>query len=88
MNRFELGFFIKQILATIYKKIDLAKIFLILNTNSYFQYQCLVQLGITKEKQLIDNIILFKHLYEKKKIYEIRWIYGKDSLINAITKIL
>lgn len=60
VNKFDLGFFIKQTLAIIYKKIDLAKILLILYTDSYLLYQCFVQLGTMSKKQLIIHIMTLK----------------------------
>ena len=64
VNGFDLGFVIKQTLATICKRIDLPKIPLILYTNSYLLYQCLVQFGITSEKQLIIDIMPLRQSYE------------------------
>lgn len=49
LNKFELGFVIKQIFITIYKRIDLLKVPFILYINSYLLYQCLVQLGTTSK---------------------------------------
>ena len=71
VNEFNLGFVIKQMLATIYKRIDLAKIPLILYTNSYLLYQYLVQLGTISEKWLIINIIARRQSYEGREIDEI-----------------
>lgn len=79
VNGFDLGFVIKQTLTTIYKKIDLAKVSLILCTNNYLLYQCLVQLGTTSEKQLIINIMVLRQLFEGREIDEIRSICGKDN---------
>ena len=42
VNRFDLGFVIKQTLATIYKRIYLTKIPLVLCTDFYSLYQCLI----------------------------------------------
>ena len=41
-NRFDLRFFIKQMLATIYNKIDLVKILLVLYTDPYLLYKYLI----------------------------------------------
>ncbi len=87
INGFNLGFVIKQTLATICKRIDLAKVPLILCTNFYLLYQCLVQLGTTSEKRLMINIIVLRQSYAQRKIDEIRWICGEDNLVNIMTKI-
>ncbi len=86
VNEFDLGFVIKQTLATICKRIDLAKVPLILYTNSYSLYQCLVQLGTTSEKRLIIDIMALKQSYEGREIDEMRWICGKDNTADAMTK--
>ena len=64
VNRFDLGFVIKQTLATICKRIDLSKIPLILCTDSYSLYQCLVQLGTTSEKRLMIDIMALRQSYK------------------------
>ena len=87
INRFELRFDIKQTLATMCKRIDLAKILLVLCINSYLLYQCLVQLRITSEKQLIIDIMALMQSYEGKEIDKIRWICSKDNPADAMTKV-
>ena len=71
VNEFDLGFVIKQTLATIYKRIDLAKILLILYTDSYLLYQCFVQLETISEKRLMIHIMALKQSYEGREIDEI-----------------
>ena len=88
INGFNLGFVIKQTFATLCKRIDLAKILLILYTNSYLLYQCLVQLGTTLKKQLIIDIMTLILSYKEKEIDKIRWICGKDNPADAMTKAL
>lgn len=72
VNGFDLRFVIKQTFNIIYKRIDLPKISLILCTDSYLLYQCLVQLGTTSEKWLIINIIALKQFFEGQEIDKIR----------------
>ena len=86
VNGFDLGFVIKQTLATICKRIDLPKIPLILCTNSYLLYQCLVQLETTSEKRLMIDIMALRQSYEGQEIDKIRWICGEDNPANAMTK--
>jgi hypothetical protein len=47
-----------------------------------------MKLGITKEKYLIINIIAIRQTYEKKKLFEIRYINKQDNPIDTITKLL
>jgi hypothetical protein len=51
-------------------------------------YECIIKLGITKEKYLIINIIVIRQAYEKKKLFEIRYINRQDNPIDIITKLL
>ena len=44
---------------------------IIVCTNLYSLYKCLVKLSTTKEKHLIINIIALYYLYKRKKITEI-----------------
>jgi hypothetical protein len=48
-------------------------------TNSYSLYECLVKLGSTQEKRLMIDIIALRQSYERREITEIRWIDGKDN---------
>jgi hypothetical protein len=41
-------------------------------TNLYLLYKCLVKLSITQEKRLIINIIVLRQLYKQRKITEIQ----------------
>ena len=72
VNRFDFGFVNKQTLDTIYKRIDLPKIFLILYTNFYLLYQCLVELRTTSKKRLMIEIMALKQSYEGWDIDKIR----------------
>jgi hypothetical protein len=55
-------------------------------TNSYSLYKCLVKLGTTKEKRLMINIMAIRQSYKRRELTEIRWINGQDNLANAMTK--
>jgi hypothetical protein len=55
-------------------------------TDSYLLYECLVKLGITQEKRLIIDIIALRQSYERREITEIRWINRKDNPANTMTK--
>jgi hypothetical protein len=55
-------------------------------TDLYSLYKCLVKLSTTEEKRLIIDIIALCQSYERREITEIRWINRKDNPANAITK--
>ena len=59
---------------------------IIVCTNSYSLYECLVKLGTIKEKRLMINIMALHQSYERREIIEIQWIDGKDNPANAMTK--
>jgi hypothetical protein len=59
---------------------------LVICTNLYFLYECLVKLGTTQEKRFIIDILALQQSYERRKIAEIRWIYNRDNPANALTK--
>jgi len=49
-------------------------------------YECLVKLGTTKEKRLMIDIMALRQSYERRKLFEIRWINGNDNPADAMTK--
>jgi hypothetical protein len=55
-------------------------------TDLYSLYECLVKLGTTQEKRLMIDIMALWQSYERREITEIRWIDGKDNPANAMTK--
>jgi hypothetical protein len=55
-------------------------------TDSYSLYKCLVKLGSTQEKRLIIDIMALRQSYKQREITEIRWIDGKDNSADTITK--
>ena len=67
-------------------RIKLPTIPLIIYTDSYSLYECLVKLGTTTEKRLIIDIISLRESYKNREIAEIRWINGTDNPADAITK--
>jgi hypothetical protein len=62
------------------------KIPMIVCTDSYSLYECLVKLGTTKEKRLMIDIMALRQSYERREIMEIRWINGGDNPADAMTK--
>jgi hypothetical protein len=69
-----------------YREHCLAPVPLVICTDSYSLYECLVKLGTTKEKRLIIDIMALRQLYERREITEICWINGEDNLADAFTK--
>jgi hypothetical protein len=67
-----MSFAIDFTLTIIIKQLELPIISIIIYTDSYSLYECLVKLGITKEKRLIIDIIAIRESYENRELFEIR----------------
>ena len=67
-------------------RLGLPAIPLIICTDSYSLYECLVKLATTNEKRLMIDIMALRQSYERREITEIRWINGKDNPADAMTK--
>ena len=59
---------------------------LIICTDSFSLYECLVKLGTTKEKRLMIDIMAVRESYERRELAEICWIHGKDNPADSMTK--
>ena len=58
----------------------------VLCTDSFSLYECLVKLGTTKEKRLMIDIMALRQSYERRELAEIRWIKGDSNPANVMTK--
>jgi hypothetical protein len=77
---------IESILNIIAERLKFSSVSIIVYTNSFSLYECLVKLGTIKEKRLMIDIMALKQAYEQKDVFEIRWINGQDNLADVITK--
>ncbi|KAI0992846.1 hypothetical protein K3495_g15338 [Podosphaera aphanis] len=82
----DMGISISSTLDTITAQLNLNKIPVIVCTDSYSLYECLVKLGTTKEKRLMIDIMAIRQSYERRELAEIRWINGLDNPADAMTK--
>ncbi|EKD18182.1 hypothetical protein MBM_03954 [Drepanopeziza brunnea f. sp. 'multigermtubi' MB_m1] len=48
------------------------EVFIVVYTDSYSFYECLVKLGTTKEKRLMIDIIAFKQSYERRELAKVK----------------
>jgi hypothetical protein len=87
INGFDLAYIIAAILKMIIDQQNLPKILIVLYTDSKFLYEYIIKLRTIKEKHLIINIITIKQTYEKKELFEIRYINRRDNPIDTITKL-
>jgi hypothetical protein len=69
---FAIGFTLTMIM----KQLGFLTILIIVCTDSYSLYECLVKFGIIKEKRLMIDIMVIRESYENRELFEIRWING------------
>ena len=77
---------IKTTLDKITARLEIPQIPIVVCTDSYSLYKCLVKLGTTKEKRLMIDIMALRQSYERRELAEVRWINGQDNLSDAMTK--
>jgi hypothetical protein len=65
-------FTISFTLTIIIKQLRLPIIPIIVYTDSYSLYECLVKFGIIKEKRFIIDIMVIRESYENRELFEIR----------------
>jgi hypothetical protein len=58
------------------QRLGFSDIPIIVCTDLFSLYECLVKLGTTKEKRLMSDIMAIRKAYEQKDVFEIRWIDG------------
>jgi hypothetical protein len=86
VNEVDVEIALATTLKMIITRLNQPEIPLIICTNSYFLYECLVKFGTTQEKRLIIDILALRQLYKRRKIAEIRWIHNRDNPADALTK--
>ena len=82
-----IGISISATINTIAKNLGLEIIPVIVCTDSFSLYECLVKLGTTKEKRLMIDIMAIRQSYERRELTEVRWINGCDNPADAMTKV-
>jgi hypothetical protein len=70
----------------IVRQLDIPPPPIVVCTDSYSLYECLVKLGTTKEKRLMIDIMALRQSYERRELTEVRWINGQDNPADAMTK--
>ena len=71
VNGFDMGIAIATTLRMITERLGIAPVPLVICTDSYSLYECLVKLGTTKEKRLMIDIMALRQSYERREITEI-----------------
>lgn len=86
VNGFDLAYVIRETLRTVTQRLNLPPIPLVVCTDSYSLYDCLVKLGTTTEKRLMIDLQARRQSYERGEISEIRWISGEGNPADSMTK--
>jgi len=82
----DMGIAIATTLSMITTRLNIPQTPLIVCTDSFSLYECLVKLGTTKEKRLMIDIMSLRQSYERRELFEVRWIHGNDNPADAMTK--
>ena len=83
----DMAIIINIIIRMITSQLGLPPTAIIVCTDLYLLYECLVKLGTTKEKHLMINIMVLCQSYEQREIAKVRWINGKDNPADTMTKL-
>lgn len=86
VNGFDMGIAMLTTLRMVTSELGLPAIPLVLATDSYSLYECLVKLGTTDEKRLMIDLMALRQSYERREISTVRWINGLDNPADALTK--
>jgi hypothetical protein len=78
---------IRTIVDKIINRLRLPKAFVVVCTNSLFLYKCFIKLETIKEKRLIIDIMVLRQIYERQKVFDVRWINDDDNPADATTKV-
>jgi hypothetical protein len=82
----DIAYAIGTTLKLVTNQLDIPNIPIVVCTDSYSLYECLVKLGTTKEKRLMIDIMAIRQSYERRELQEVRWISGLDNPADAMTK--
>ena len=77
---------ISTTLNMITKQLNINQIPVVICTDSFSLYECMVKLGTTKEKRLMIDIMAIRQSYERRELSEIRWITGDSNPADSMTK--
>lgn len=82
----DIAFAITSTLKMITDQLCLPAIPMVVCTDSYSLYECIVKLGSTKEKRLMIDIMALRQMYERREMFDVRWVNGYDNPADAMTK--
>jgi hypothetical protein len=77
---------IRTIINKIINRLRLPKAFVVVCINFLFLYEYFVKLGTIKEKRLMIDIMVLRQIYERQKVFDVRWIDDDDNPADAVIK--
>jgi hypothetical protein len=80
-------FDVDSILKSIFIKMLVIDIFLILITDSKFLYDCLIRLSTTVEKRLMIDVMILRQFYKRREITEMIWIHDMNNSVDSMIEI-
>jgi hypothetical protein len=81
------GYSMATSITQILKQLNIHRLLpIIVCTDSFSLYECIVKLGTTKEKRLMIDIMALRQMYERRELVEVRWITGASNPADAMTK--
>ncbi|KHJ31854.1 hypothetical protein EV44_g1966 [Erysiphe necator] len=86
VHGYDIDLSIETTLDLIAEQLMLKKIPIIMCTDSFSLYECMLKLGTTSEKRLMIDITALPQSYERRELAEIRWISRNDNPADAMTK--
>jgi hypothetical protein len=86
VNGVNISFSITATINLILRQLNVPLLPLVVYIDSYSLYECIVKLGITREKRLMINIIALREMYERRELVDMRWISGLSNPADAMTK--
>jgi hypothetical protein len=84
----DIALIIKTTVNKITDRLRLPKAPVVICTNFLFLYECLIKLETTKEKRLMIDIMALRQIYERQKMFDIRWINNNNVTAPAWTLLL
>ena len=82
----DIGYVLAKTIQSVLEQLNLPPLPLIICTDSFSLYECIVKLGTTLEKRLMIDIMALRESYERHEIHTIKWINGADNMADAMTK--
>ena len=85
-NGVDIGYALGETMDQIMGQLQQPPVAIVVCTDSFSLYECVVKLGTTKEKRLMIDVMAMRQMYERRELVEIRWISGPSNPADSMTK--